>query len=188
MSKSSPLNGRIGSRFGGRGARKQRRIFVAILTFIAVGYFGTTLAASISLGSESPLEFGQGSRAAVACDATGITTAIEEEWNNPTLYFKVNQIILSDVDNRATDADTGIGCQGKTIKVRLMDANGTLIIGSSSSTFISFVLGSADVSNVEGATVGDISVGGAGEAGTITITLPATLDASTVTRVALETE
>ena len=104
------------------------------------------------------------------------------------MKIKVNQIILSDVDNRVTDAGTGIGCQGKTIKVRLMDASGALVIGSSSSTLISFVLGSEDVSNVVGATVGDISVAGAGEAGTVTITLPATLDASTVTRVALETE
>jgi hypothetical protein len=188
MPKSSPLNGRIGSRFGGRGARKQTRIFAALITFIAVGYFGTTLAASISLGSDSPLEFGQGSRAAVACDETGgIETAIEEKWNNDTVYFKVDKIILSNVDNRVTDPETGFGCQGKTIKVRLMDVDGPLTIGSSS-TLISFVLGSEDVSNVVGATVGDITVGSSGEAGTITITLPVLLDASTVTRVALETE
>jgi len=188
MAKSSPLSGRIGSRFGGRGAHKRKRIFAGFIALITVTYFGTTFAASISLGSDTPIEFGQGSRAAVACDATGFTTAIEEVWNNPTLYFKVDEIVLSDVDIRETDEDTGSGCQGKTIKVRLMDADGALVIGSSSSALISFVLGSEDVSSVVGATTEDIIVEGSGLAGTVTITLPVDLDASTVTRVALETE
>jgi len=188
MAKSSPLSGRIGSRFGGRGAHKRKRIFAGFIALITVTYFGTTFAASISLGSDTPIEFGQGSRAAVACDATGFTTAIEEVWNNPTLYFKVDEIVLSDVDIRETDEDTGSGCQGKTIKVRLMDADGALVIGSSSSALISFVLGSDDVSSVVGATTEDIIVEGSDLAGTVTITLPVDLDASTVTRVALETE
>jgi hypothetical protein len=188
MAKSSPLSGRIGSRFGGRGTRKRTRIFAGFITLIAVTYFGSTFAASISLGSDTPIEFGQGSRAAVACDDTGVETAIVESWDNPSLFFKVDTITLTGINNTATDEETGIGCQGKTIKVRLMDASGPLVIGSSSSTLISFVLESEGVSSVAGATSEDITVSGSGVAGNIEITLPSTLDASTVTRVALETE
>jgi hypothetical protein len=189
MAKSSPLSGRIGTRFGGRGARKRTRIFAGFITLIAVTYFGSTFAASISLGSTSPIEFGQGSRAAVACDSDEITTAIEETWDNDNLFFIVNQIILSDVNNSATDENTGIGCQGKKLIVRLInDVDGPLLIGSGSNALISFVLGSENVSSVVGATDDDISVSGSGANEIVTITLPVILDASTVTRVALETE
>jgi hypothetical protein len=188
MAKSSPLSGRIGSRFGGRGARKRTRIFAGFATLIAVTYFGTTFAASISLGSNTPIEFGQGSRAAVACDDE-ITTAIEETWDNDNLFFTVYQIILTDVNNSATDEGTGIGCQGKKLIVRLInEVDGPLLIGSDSNALISFTLGAVAVSDVVGATNGAITVSGSGVTETVTITLPVVLDASTVTRVALETE
>ena len=194
MAKSSPLSGRIGSRFGGRGARKRTRIFAGFITLIAVTYFGSTFAASITLGSASPIEFGQGSRAAVACDSTGITTAIEETWNNATTYFKVNTVTLTGIDNATTDTGTGAGCRGKTVKLRVMGSSGPLAIGTSSATVITFVMPAAN-----GALADNKVTGALGEAvvastydtvdgAQIVITIPATLDASTVTRVALETE
>jgi hypothetical protein len=195
MAKGSPLSGRIGSRFGGRGARKRTRVFAGFVTLIAVTYFGTTFAASISLGSNTPIEFGQGSRAAVACDSTGITTAIEETWNNATTYFKVNKVTLSDINNATTDAVTGIGCRGKTIKLSLIGSSGKLGIGSGGTpeTEISIVMPGADgpmSSGVTGALASAVTVGtyNASDGASLTITIPATLDATTVTRVALETE
>ena len=195
MAKSSPLSGRIGSRFGGRGARKRTRIFAGFVTLIAVTYFGTTFAASISLGSTSPIEFGQGSRAAVACDSTGISTAIEETWNNATTYFKVNTVTLSGINNAETNSTTGIGCRGKTIKLSLIGSSGKLGIGSGGTpeTEISIVMPGANgamSSGVTGASAGAVTVGtfDASDGASLTITIPATLDATTVTRVALETE
>jgi hypothetical protein len=194
MAKSSPLSGRIGSRFGGRGARKRTRIFAGFITLIAVTYFGSTFAASITLGSASPIEFGQGSRAAVACDSTGITTAIEETWNNATTYFKVNTVTLTGINNAETNATTGAGCRGKTIKLRVMGSSGPLAIGTSSATVISFVMPAANGAladeNVSGALGAAVvaSTYDTVDGAQIVVTIPATLDASTVTRVALETE
>jgi hypothetical protein len=194
MAKSSPLSGRIGSRFGGRGTRKRTRIFAGFITLIAVTYFGSTFAASITLGSDSPIEFGQGSRAAVACDSTGITTAIEETWNNATTYFKVNTVTLTGINNATTDTGTGAGCRGKTVKLRVMGSSGPLAIGTSSATVITFVMPAANGELADNKVTG--ALGAAVVASTvdttdgaqIVITIPATVDASTVTRVALETE
>jgi hypothetical protein len=195
MAKSSPLSGRIGTRFGGRGARKRTRIFAGFITLIAVTYFGSTFAASITLGSTSPIEFGQGSRAAVACDSTGISTAIAETWNNATTYFKVSTVTLSGINNATTDAVTGIGCRGKTIKLSLIGSSGKLGIGSGGTpeTEISIVMPGADgamSSGVTGALASAVTVGtyNASDGASLTITIPTTLDATTVTRVALETE
>ena len=194
MAKSSPLSNRIGSRFGGRGARKRTRIFAGFITLIAVTYFGSTFAASITLGSSSPIEFGQGSRAAVACDSTGITTAIEEVWENSSTFFKVNTVTLTGINNATTDSGTGAGCRGKTIKLRVMGSSGPLAIGTLSATVISFVMPAANGALADNKVVGATGAAvvasdfDAADAAQIVVTIPATLDASTVTRVALETE
>jgi hypothetical protein len=111
MAKSSPLSGRIGPRFGGRGARKRTRIFAGLITLLAVTYLGSTFAASVSLGSGA-LEFGQGTRAAVACDSDGITTAISETFNASLAQFDVATVVLSGVNTEA--------CAGKIFKVTLL--------------------------------------------------------------------
>ena len=192
--KNPPLSSRMGSRFGGGGrSRKKKQIGAGIASLLAVTYFGSTFAANVSLGN-APLEFGQGSRAAVACDNTGITTAISETWNNATTYFKVNTITLSGIKNSQTDA-SGIGCLGKTFKVSLIGADGKLGIGSGGTpeTEISIVLPGANgpmSSGVTGASAGSVSIGthDAPDGASITITVPATLDAASVNRIALETE
>jgi hypothetical protein len=146
------------------------------------------------LGSTSPIEFGQGSRAAVACDSTGITTAIEEVWENASTFFKINTVTLTGINNATTDSGTGAGCRGKTIKVRVMGSSGPLAIGTSSSTVISFVMpganGALSDGNVTGASGAAVvaSTYDTTDGAQIVITIPSTIDASTVTRVALETE
>lgn len=192
----SPLSRKLGSRFGGGRSRKKKQIGAGIASLLlTVTYFGSTVAANVSLGT-SPLEFGQGSRAAVACDDTGITTAISETWNNATTYFKVNTITLSGIKNSTTNATTGIGCLGKTLKVSLIGASGKLGIGSGTptpETEISIVLPGANgpmSSGVTGASPGSVSIGthDASDGASVTITVPATLDAANVIRIALETE
>lgn len=193
-SSRSPLSRKLGSRFGGRKNRRNKQVGAGIVALLTVTYFGSTVAANVSLGT-SPLEFGQGSRAAVACDDTGITTAISETWNNATTYFKVNTITLSGIKNSQTNATTGIGCLGKTIKVSLIGASGLLGIGSGGTpeTEISIVLPGANgamSSGVTGASPGSVVIGthDALDGASVTITVPATLDAANVIRIALETE
>jgi hypothetical protein len=109
----------MGSRFGGGGrSRKKKQIGAGIASLLAVTYFGSTFAASVSLGTGA-LEFGQGTRAAVACDSDGITTAINEIWNNDGLQFDVATIELSDIDTAA--------CATKIFRVTLLGNTGTAL-------------------------------------------------------------
>jgi hypothetical protein len=192
MAKSSPLSGRIGSRFGGRGARKRTRIFAGFVTLIAVTYFGTTFAASISLGT-GRLEFGQGARQAVACDADGVTTAISEDWSTSDSFFKVTTITLTGLNSVSTDSDTGVGCGGKKLEVSLMGSSGLLTIGTSSATKVSFTVptSGSNPSTVAGVTnASSITLTGAGTTSTtavITISPSTAVNATNVTYVGLET-
>jgi hypothetical protein len=189
MAKSSPLSGRIGSRFGGRGARKRTRIFAGFVTLIAVTYFGTTFAASITLGT-GRLEFGQGARQAVACDTDGITTEIAEEW--ASTFFKVSTITLTGLNSVATDAD-GVGCGGKKIEVSLMGSSGVLRIGTSTTDKVSFTvpITGDNPTTTAGVTLAtDIALTGAGTTSTrvvITISPSSAVNAANVTYVGLET-
>ena len=189
MAKSSPLSGRIGTRFGGRGARKRTRIFAGFVTLIAVTYFGTTFAASITLGT-GRLEFGQGARQAVACDTDGITTEIAEEW--ASTFFKVSTITLTGLNSVATDAD-GVGCGGKKIEVSLMGSSGVLRIGTSTTDKVSFTVPTTGLNPTTTAGVtdaNDIDLTAAGTTSTtvvITISPSSAVNAANVTYVGLET-
>jgi hypothetical protein len=191
MAKSSPLSGRIGSRFGGRGARKRTRIFAGFITLIAVTYFGSTFAASITLGT-GRLEFGQGARQAVACDTDGVTTAISEDWLTASSFFKVSTITLTGLNSVATDAD-GVGCGGKKIEVSLMGSSGVIRIGTSTTDKISFTVptsGSSPTTTAGVTVAGDIVLTGAGTTSTtvvITISPTSAVNATDVTYVGLET-
>ena len=192
MAKSSPLSGRIGTRFGGRGARKRTRIFAGFVTLIAVTYFGTTFAASITLGT-GRLEFGQGARQAVACDADGVTTAVSEDWSTGDSFFKVTTITLTGLNSVSTNTDTGIGCGGKKIEVSLMGSSGVLRIGTSTTDKVSFTvpITGDNPTTTAGVTVAtDIDLTGAGTTSTtvvITISPSSAVNATNVTFVGLET-
>ena len=179
---------------GPRSRGKKVQIAAGFSALVSVIYFGTTLAANVSLGN-APIEFGQGSRGTVACDDTGITTAISETWDNTSSYFKVSQITLSEIKNSATNIETGIGCRGKTIKISLIGASGKLEIGSGEpgETEISIVLPGANGamgSGVTGANASAVYVDDfdAVDGASLTITVPANINASDVERIALETE
>jgi hypothetical protein len=192
MAKSSPLSDRIGSRFGGRGARKRTRIFAGFITLIAATYFGSTFAASITLGT-GRLEFGQGARQAIACDANGITTSISEDWSTTSTFFKVSTITLSGLNSVATDADTGIGCGGKKLEVSLMGSSGVLRIGTSTTDKVSFTVPTSgdNPTTTAGVTnASDIDVEAAGTTSStvvITISPSSNVNAADVTYVGLET-
>jgi hypothetical protein len=131
----------MGSRFGGGGrSRKKKQIGAGLATLLAVTYFGSTFAASISLNDGADLEFGQGTQAAVACDSDGITTAINEIWNTTEIQFDVATVVLSDVDTSA--------CDGKIFRVTLLGIGGTALqLGNSSGqTFADITVSNTDES------------------------------------------
>ena len=136
--KNPPLSSRMGSRFGGGGrSRKKKQIGAGIASLLAVTYFGSTFAASVSLGNGA-LEFGQGTRAAVACDTDGITTAINEIWNNTLTQFDVSTVVLSGINTSA--------CANKIFRVTLLGNTGTeLQLGNlDAHTFASLTVSDSD--------------------------------------------
>jgi hypothetical protein len=199
MAKSSPLSGRIGPRFGGRGARKRSKIIVASIFIITAGTFATTLAANVTINQNTALEFGQGQVPAIACDQS-ITTAISEEWNNSTTNFHVKTVTLSGLNIASPNPSAIIndqGCGGKTLRVSLLNTEGTpLPMGSGSPTQIAFTVptavGTAATVSPAGATV---VISGTSPTYTATITLPTSTPsadvratATAVARVTIETD
>ena len=192
--KNPPLSSRMGSRFGGGGrSRKKKQIGAGIASLLAVTYFGSTFAVNVSLGT-GDLEFGQGTRAAVACDTDGITTAINETWNNTLEQFDVSTVVLSDVNTSA--------CANKIFRVTLLGNTGTeLQLGNlNAHTFASITVsntnGSLSVASAEGTSGLTASKSGSSPSGIITLTIPRIgtiqdtdanfLDAADVFRINLE--
>ena len=178
----SPLAGRVSSNFGGSVNHRTKKIIAGLLIATIGPLIATTLAASVTIGNGSTLEFGQGSQAAVACD-TSITTAITETWYQTSTVFRVNSIVLTLLDSTA--------CTGKNLKLSLLGTSGTaLTVGTSSATSITVALNNALTTQTGGTLAGSTAVlASPGTSATLTVTLDSTinLDAATVYRVALET-
>ena len=89
-----------------------------LATVAAVAVLGSTLAANISLGSGSTLEFGQGVQVTAACDSS-ITLAPKVTFvNGANPVFMLSTIAFSDLDSRALGAtltNGGTGCATRTL-------------------------------------------------------------------------
>lgn len=90
-----------------------------LATVAAVAVLGSTLAANISLGTGSALEFGQGVQVTAACDPA-ITLSPKVTFvnstNNP--QFMLSTVSFSGVDTRtagSTDVSGATGCAGRTL-------------------------------------------------------------------------
>jgi hypothetical protein len=82
-----------------------------LATVAAVAVLGSTLAANISLGTGSTLEFGQGVQVTAACD-NAITLSPKVTFvNGANPVFMLSTISFSDLDARAA----GTGCQTRTL-------------------------------------------------------------------------
>ena len=120
-----------------------------LATVAAVAVLGSTLAANISLGTGSSLEFGQGVQVTAACDSA-ITLSPRVTFvnsaTNPQFYFST--VSFSGVDGRATGQsstiDGGTGCSGRTLTLNAY--------GDSSATPIQFATASNAL--VSAATIG----------------------------------
>ena len=178
----SPLSNRVNSRFGGSVNHRSKKIIAGFLIATIGPLVATTLAASVTIGTGS-LEFGQGSQAAVACDAA-ITTAITETWYEAGTFFRVATMSLTGLDTTA--------CTGKYFKLSLLGSTGTaLTVGSAAETSITVKLTDVSGSQATGSTLAGstASLSTTGTNNTLLVTLNAAvyLNASTVYRVTVET-
>jgi hypothetical protein len=89
-----------------------------LATVAAVAVLGSTLAANISLGTGSSLEFGQGVQITAACDSSITLTPKVNFVNGSTPVFMLSTIGFSDLDSRAlssTLTNGGTGCATRTL-------------------------------------------------------------------------
>jgi hypothetical protein len=102
-----------------KGEKKTLKLLFGIGALVGVIALGSTLAASINLNSNGPVEFGQGIAQTVACDSDGITLTPYSTFNNDSqnsdFYFSSLEV-----------ANVSSNCSGVTFKLRAyMNGNNT---------------------------------------------------------------
>jgi hypothetical protein len=114
-----------------------------LATVAAVAVLGSTLAANISLGTGSTLEFGQGVQVTAACDSSITLTPKVNFVNGSTPVFMLSTIGFSDLDSRALGAtltNGGTGCATRTLTLNAY--------GDTSTTPLNIATGSVSVATV----------------------------------------
>ena len=128
--------------------KSNMKSLAGLATVAAVAVLGSTLAANISLGSGSSLEFGQGVQVTAACD-NAITLSPKVTFVNSSTnpQFYMSTVSFSDVDTRTAGSaltSGGTGCAGKVLTLNAY--------GDSSATPIAFASSSGQ--GVSAATIG----------------------------------
>ena len=138
-----------------------------LATVAAVAVLGSTLAANISLGSGSGIEFGQGVQTATACDSSVNVTPTSRFINAAGAgTFYLSTISLSNVDLRSTTQ-----CAGKTFTLNAYDDTSAtplqIATGTGAVTQATFGVTSGTITTSNGVT-GTVANG---QAETATVTL-----------------
>jgi len=142
---SSPLDKRVKARFGGVRIRLRRRVIIGVAMLLGGPIISTSLAATLTINGTGnvAVEFGQGSQIAVGCDTT-INTAITEVWDTATTRFKIESIVLTNLNNTRADTTTIVnnqGCGGKAIKISLIDtATSVMTIGNVANSSVTLIV------------------------------------------------
>jgi hypothetical protein len=139
------------------------KAIAGLATIAAIAVVGSTLAANISLGSGSSLEFGQGVQVTAACDNLITLTPKALFVNGASPAFILSTVAFSGVDASATTT-----CQGKTLSLNAYgDASSTPIqlatSGSTALTTATIGINSGTPTSAEGTVIGSVS--GAGTSG-----------------------
>lgn len=147
MSKS-PLEGSFSNT--GRKPFPKWIMVIGLLTLTGIG--GGVLAANISIGSGNPIEFGQGSANAIACD-TSITVTPSSTFDGTS--FTVSSIVLGGVLQTSGTTTDG-GCGGENIVVKVHNSTSPLASATASVAASSGVTGSFTVSPSPAVTANDV--------------------------------
>lgn len=136
------------------------KAFAGLATLAAVAVLGSTLAANISLGTGSTLEFGQGVQVTSACDNLITLTPKAVFVNGASPAFMLSTISFSGVDAASTTT-----CQGKTLTLNAYgDSSNTPVqiatAGSSALTTATIGITSTTPTSAAGTVVGNVSGGG----------------------------
>ena len=105
----------------GPAPKKKFKVLLGVGLLAAVMGMGSTLAASITLSSGSPVEFGQGVAATTACDASLTVTPYSTYANRETATagdFLFSSVTISNLDTATTSTSTGAGCGGRVLVLK----------------------------------------------------------------------
>ena len=100
--------------------KKKFKVLLGVGLLAAVMGMGSTLAASITLSSGSPVEFGQGVAATTACDTSLTVTPFSTYVNVETSAaadFLFTSVTISNLDTSTTNAQ-GVGCGGRVLVLK----------------------------------------------------------------------
>jgi hypothetical protein len=136
------------------------KALAGLATIAAVAVLGSTLAANISLGSGSTLEFGQGVQVTSACDNLITLTPKAVFVNGASPSFMLSTISFTGVDAASTTT-----CQGKTLSLNAYGDTGSTPVqlataGSTALTTATIGITSTTPTSAEGTVVGNVSGGG----------------------------
>ena len=105
----------------GPAPKKKFKVLLGVGLLAAVMGMGSTLAASITLSSGSPVEFGQGVAATTACDSSLTVTPFSTYVNSATSAkadFLFSSVTISNLDTATTNTSTGAGCGGRYLVLK----------------------------------------------------------------------
>ena len=136
------------------------KALAGLATIAAVAVLGSTLAANISLGTGSTLEFGQGVQVTSACDDVITLTPKAVFVNGSSPSF-----ILSTIGFTGVDAASTATCQGKTLTLNAYGDTGSTPVqlataGSSALTTATIGITSTTPTSAAGTVIGNVSGGG----------------------------
>jgi hypothetical protein len=141
------------------------KALAGLATIAAVAVLGSTLAANISLGTGSAIEFGQGVQVASACDNVITLTPKAIFINGTSPSFILSTIGFSGVDAASTDT-----CQGKTLTLNAYgDTESTPVqlatAGSTALTTATIGINAGVPTSTDGTVVGNVSGDGTSDLG-----------------------
>ena len=107
-------------REGKKRETRNLKIALGVAALILIPTIGSTLAATVTIGTSNTLEFAQGITSTTACDSTIKLQPVSSL--NGSGVFIISSIEISTLNN-----DTGGGCAGKYLTLKVMDSSTTLV-------------------------------------------------------------
>jgi len=119
MSKS-PLSGAFADSSATTKKKSKKNGAILLISGIALATSigGVFAANTITInGDNSAIEFGQGTAAVSSCEAA-LDASITQVWDNTDSVFEVDDVVVDGIANT---------CDGKTLKVSLLETDGTVV-------------------------------------------------------------
>lgn len=140
-----------------------------LATVAAVAVLGSTLAANISLGSGSAIEFGQGVQVASACDPAITLSPKVTFQNGANPVFMLSTISFSGVDTRtagSSDVSGATGCAGRTLQLNAYGETSATPLqlatvgGSTAASVATIGITTGTITTSQGFTISNVVSGG----------------------------